>query len=382
MERVYISLWAFGLLASQAVEAAGDGKNIPQMIVLCNIYKQGVSMKQLSNVTPGPEEPKILSELEKMNMSTLDEAAWGLLRTEEYNEADWKAKKEEFSKKTVSIDRGELSFKRLHIKETAKLANRKINRARLAAIGLKSLLDQEREAVNRNIVEAQRYMNEALYGDGKLAEDDDTFADKRADGCGSHDTAATPGKDSGKSLLNDLVCLCAQGGGDRNGSQGSQPDGLACAGKISAITPSWYSSSVSKQKARAAWTQGIKPLCEKLKTVPATAALLRKNLDRYLAFVSGAAQQLASGGFVVGLSQSNNGICAAGHADAACVAYKAKQDGIEPEIPWVQKAELAVDKLERVEAGRQKLEKLDEQLRVVNRQAWNIYEDLENDETT
>ncbi|CCD11906.1 Variant surface glycoprotein [Trypanosoma congolense IL3000] len=346
-------------LISEPVTGAGDGQNRGEMMVLCSLYNQGLKILQLKNSTLAEGTITKWEKIEQMNMSTLDATTFDYERTKDYDATVWKKKKESFNQVLLAPASTGVKLRRFVNSRRREQLNARLHQLLIAATVLKDAIVAGEEHLNNHLETAKDHIRTGLFGNGNSKEVEGSVANDRQAGCGATG-AVTAGAKSGHTVLNDLLCLCAVG-------DSTNPDGKACTGQA-ALTTQFKKTGGSAGEGLSAWSE-VKKLCSsKLKMGEPNPSRLQAGVDSYLAFVKG-----KQDAYIVGISSSGNGQCAASHTDAACVSYGKNTDHPGPAIPWATAFLAAADELRAVDEQKRQLDSLENQLAALEPLSKTLY---------
>nr|ARB50866.1 variant surface glycoprotein [Trypanosoma brucei] len=238
----------------------------------------------------------------------------------------WKTYKEKWKQAKELVQGGkhkilEIELKRPQKSHDRNAASEAVN-ASLKAV--ETLLTSLKTDVTKQAVIDE--LRTAAYGQPKSldAAGTKTFDDNPTTGCGGNSQANS---NAGKSIANDMVCLCSNTGGNSDSCTG------AAIGR---------SLKYSNRGEAVTAFNALKPKCPKTAALKASQATIAAAVTQFVATLRAGQKAQHNAQNILGTAAAAQ--CNAG-AQAGCVLYKNTADGEALPVPWLAKLETAGTKI-------------------------------------
>nr|APD73452.1 variant surface glycoprotein 1125.1211 [Trypanosoma brucei] len=335
------ALVALIIVGRTAIAAAND--NAHAFGVLCTALNVALADPDIEEIDYKASIEAELGELLRINMSLAEDSFYdqdfSMADTERDAKEPWKTYKEKWMKANELVQGGkhkilEIELKRPQKSHDRNAASEAVNASLRAVETILTLL--KTEVTKQAVIDELRT---AAYGQPKSldAAGTKTFDVTSNTGCGGNNQASS---NAGKSIANDMVCLCSNTDGNSDSCTGTA---------ISSDLK--YGDQAEAETA----FNALKTNCPKTAALKASQATIAAAVTQFLATMRAGQQATHAGANILGTAASNQ--CNAG-VNAGCVLYKdTPATGILP-VDWLIHLETAAAKLSRLASQQQANEQL------------------------
>nr|APD74900.1 variant surface glycoprotein 1125.4681 [Trypanosoma brucei] len=355
------SLVALIIVGRTAIPAAND--NAHAFGVLCTALNVALADPDIEEIDYKANIEAELGELLRINMSLAEDSFYN----QDFKTPDttrdakepWKTNKEKWQQAKQLVQDGkhkilDIEVKRPQDSHERNAAAAAVNTSLRAVESLLTLI--KTEVTKQAVIDELRT---AAYGQPKGVDESGTatFSEAPATGCGDNNQANSK---AGKSIANDMVCLCSKTLGSSD----------SCTG-----TAIGTSLKYTNRADAVAAFNALKPKCHKTAALKATEATIAAAVTQFVATLRAGQKAEHTNKNILGSKSAAQ--CNAGVNDG-CVLYKdTPETGILP-VDWLIHLETAAAKLSRLSSQQQANEQLLEQAKAHTQTAVQAYINARN----